>query len=489
MISPSRRRRRSALSPDAAFQIHLRLARRKELHRRLVRASLLAVVVAAALLFAPVSSTWHALFTALAFGLGAALPLRGSKAAALEEIRAYAGFGYDTALDLLAATGSATGSATESGTDNDPYGFAAAVTQRARLTMRGFQARPQAAWWLPATLMALTLVLLPGLLPGVSAFGGGAGPGSGGSGAAPPGFEGPLGSQEEEEDDNAGPQPEAPGRVDDGADGSGVDSAPDSEAVPPLPDDGSGQAPLARYLESLRERPASTGGAVTRGSAQQAQDAPGESDADSERAAGSQTVAAPPRDAATASDEAGRQESAAGEAAPDGSGNGTTRAQDDEDGATGQDGADEQGQEAGASEQADAQQGDDQRLSEDGGSEQGAGTEQGGSERDSGADRASGASGDVPGSDDGSDDAGRSGAESSGEPTTIDLSNGSPELLSGVLGDGPESSAGTVRLPGSDEVQLPSGTSIAPYRSAAEEALTEGDLPLEYQEIIRRYFR
>jgi hypothetical protein len=27
------------------------------------------------------------------------------------------------------------------------------------------------------------------------------------------------------------------------------------------------------------------------------------------------------------------------------------------------------------------------------------------------------------------------------------------------------------------------------YRRAAEQALTEGDVPLEYQEVIRRYFR
>ncbi len=480
MISPSRRRRRSAQPADTEFQTHLRLAQRKNLHRRLIRASLLALAVAAALLFAPVSGTWHAILTALAFAVGAALPLRGSEEAALEEIRAHAGFSYDTALGLLAAT--------ESGAGSDPYGFAAAVTQRARLAMRGFRPTPQAAWWLPATLVALTLVLLPSLLPSLGALGAGGGPGGGGSGAAAPGFEESLESQEEEQDDSAEPQPEAPGRVNDGTDGSGTESIPDDAVVPPPPEDGAGQAPLARYLESLRERPASRGGATTQGAAQEAQDAPGEADVARERAAGSQTATRPPQDATTASDESGRQD-ASGEASPDGPRGGTTRAQDDQDGASSQEGADETGQDAGASEQSGAQQSDDQRLSEEDGAAQGTGAESGGGERDAGTERGSGASSDLPGSGDGEGDAGQGGAEASGEPTTVDLGIGSPELLSGVLGDGPESTAGTVRLPGSDEVQLPSGTSTAPYRSAAEEALTEGDLPLDYQEIIRRYFR
>ncbi|HZJ10632.1 MAG TPA: hypothetical protein VFD39_13115, partial [Trueperaceae bacterium] len=64
-----------------------------------------------------------------------------------------------------------------------------------------------------------------------------------------------------------------------------------------------------------------------------------------------------------------------------------------------------------------------------------------------------------------------------------------PDFLEGVLEDGPENPAGTVRLPGDTDVALPPGRSAADYQSAAEEALTEGDLPLSYQEIIRRYFQ
>ena len=89
------------------------------------------------------------------------------------------------------------------------------------------------------------------------------------------------------------------------------------------------------------------------------------------------------------------------------------------------------------------------------------------------------------------------GADSAGVGGSVDEQDlldpqgagGLQEQLPGVLRDGPESVAGSVRLPGSTEVELPPGTSYAPYQNAAEEALTEGDLPLDYQEIIRRSFQ
>lgn len=481
MISPSRRRRTSRLPADAAFQTHLRLARRRELNRRLVRASLLAVMMAAVLLVTPVSGVWHALLTVLAFTLGAVLPARGAQAEALEEIRAHAGYSYDTALDLLAAEGDAA--------NRDPYGFAAAVMQRARLVMRGFQPKQQAAWWLPATLMALTLLLLPSLLPSSGLLGGGSGPSGTGSPATAPGLEETISEPEGEEEVEAEPQPEAPGRVSDDSDPDGADTPPDGELAPPPPDDGSGQAPLARYLESLRERPAAAGGAETQGSAQPVQETPGESVADGERTTAVQTAAGRPEDATTPSDEAGRQEDAAGETAADGDRSGATRAQEGDDNAASQDGSDGQGQAGATPDQSGPQRGDDQALTEDDGAAPGAGDQRSDAEREAGGEDGAGSSGEQSASGDGSNDAGRGGAEAAGEPTAIELSSGAPELLDGQLLDGPETSAGTVRLPGSDEVQLPSGTAVAPYRSAAEEALTEGDLPLDYQQIIRRYFQ
>ena len=56
---------------------------------------------------------------------------------------------------------------------------------------------------------------------------------------------------------------------------------------------------------------------------------------------------------------------------------------------------------------------------------------------------------------------------------------GGAQELTGVLQDG-RNRWPRVRSAGSDDVELPAGTSMVPYRSA-EEALTETDLPLDYQ--------
>lgn len=64
-----------------------------------------------------------------------------------------------------------------------------------------------------------------------------------------------------------------------------------------------------------------------------------------------------------------------------------------------------------------------------------------------------------------------------------------PEFLEGVLRNGPDNPGGAIRLPGSGDVTLPAGSSVEGYRRAAEQAVTEGNVPLEYQEVIRRYFR
>ena len=66
---------------------------------------------------------------------------------------------------------------------------------------------------------------------------------------------------------------------------------------------------------------------------------------------------------------------------------------------------------------------------------------------------------------------------------------GDPEFLEGLLGLGPETPAGTIRLPGATEVELPPGRSAGEYTRAVERAVTEGSIPVDYQEIIRNYFR
>lgn len=54
--------------------------------------------------------------------------------------------------------------------------------------------------------------------------------------------------------------------------------------------------------------------------------------------------------------------------------------------------------------------------------------------------------------------------------------------------DGP-SQRGEVLQPGTENFVLPSSREPAEYARAAEEAIREGRLPLEYQDIVREYFR
>jgi hypothetical protein len=91
------------------------------------------------------------------------------------------------------------------------------------------------------------------------------------------------------------------------------------------------------------------------------------------------------------------------------------------------------------------------------------------------------------GSGGGTDDS--AGAGSSGEPTPGLSAAGEAEFLEGQLSGAAANPAGSVRLPPFSDVELPQGSSTTEFTRAAERAVTEGQVPLEYQEIIRNYFR
>jgi len=63
------------------------------------------------------------------------------------------------------------------------------------------------------------------------------------------------------------------------------------------------------------------------------------------------------------------------------------------------------------------------------------------------------------------------------------------ERLAGVRGEGPINRGGEALQRGSDDVDIPNVQVPTDYERAAEEAISEGRIPLEYQEILRDYFR
>ena len=483
MIAASRRRRTQA---GDAFRLHEALAARTALSVRLRRGSVLALVASLLALAFGADVTTHLLAVALGLAAGGAVPVRGVREEALAFIRGRAGLSYETALDVMA-----------SGAD-DEFGLRSAVVERARLAVRDVRPEPPPAWWLPALAVALGLVLF-------SLAGPIAGP-RGGSGAGPtqqPGGQTPTTPEavppaERQAEEAPAPPAGAPDRMSDPEAGDGRDGGDDGEGSgsPPVGGGGAAAAPLSRFLESLRERPDSTPPPPGDGAGAPSQ--PGAETPRAQRpAAPAELLDEPQRvqldrqdqDRAQGQGE-GEQDGAEGQGQQEGEGQDQGgdgqeqgRGQEQEQGQQPQGGEEdggegEQGASTGASEQAGADDGETPDVGAEAGGEQDGRTPRGLTPDDG-----------SPSPDPGDAEAAGAGPGAESEAGVAVGRPGALDVLPGVLQPGPENPAGTVRLPGDTEVFLPPGRSVTEYRTAAEEALTEGDLPLAYQEVIRRYFR
>lgn len=469
MIAASRRRRQGR---EDAFRLHLELAGRAAWSVRLRRGAVGALVASLAALLLRAGATEHLAACVVGFAAGVAIPVRGVVAEALGSIRRRAGLSYETALGLLDSEA------------EDEFGLHGSVVERARLAVRDVRPEQAPAWWLPALAVALGLTLFslggPLLGPRGTAGNGGA---SGGPAAGPP--EVPAAAQQDRQDEDVTPPEDAPGRAAEEPDSQQRDeddSAEGQGATPPSGDVG-GDAPLSRFLDSLRERPSSPPDQDQAGApgnpGQQPPRAEGPTSPGDER--GDAQRVDLDRQTSSGDGEAGtdpQQEQAEGqsEGEPDGGDQG--------------DGEDQQGQPGSGESGDDPGQGQPQAGDQpdgEGGAMPDAGGEPGESQGDS---QSAGLTPDDGSAEDALEAVGAgAGGGNETDAGVAQAQGGDPELLPGVLQDGPENPAGTVRLPGDAEVSLPPGRAPVDYQAAAEEALTEGDLPLEYQEIIRQYFQ
>lgn len=462
MIAASRKRR-DLPSLDEALNLHLKLARRDRLETRLQNGAIAALVGSVGgLLFAP-SVTLHAALAVTGFLIGFLLPARGSLGRAFDSIREQAGLAYETALELRASPAA-----------GDPYDFRGRVDERARISVRDVRPPARPAWWVPLVAVAFSLLLIPAFGTPRSA-GDGGGLAADGGAPGPAAIETPATLVEQEE---AQLPDQGVGRVEqpDVADPTGPGDGPDAASVPPS---AAGEAaPLSRFLDSLRERPSDAGGGGQGGEQAQPEEPAGEQ-AGSQRGGGEGD---PQR--VELGDEQGEpgEGRAANLGGEEGEGDGSDQ------GSSGDAGSDAGGEEEGGADQMQAGDSQNPFQQADGEGPDPLGGEQPGDMQsdlgqtgpEGGEDGETGSADMVAGSEAGGEQA--AGAAGLG-------ADASPELLTGVLREGPESSAGAVLLPGQDEVELPPGTTFTSYATAAEEALTEGDLPLEYQDIIRRYFQ
>jgi hypothetical protein len=445
MISPSRKRRTPPVAQDG-LNLHRRLARARDLNRHLTLASLLALVAALLGWALNLDLGLRAAVVAAGASIAWLVPLAGSESWALRWIGDRTGLAYQTSL--------------EAPLEPDRYGMRSALEARALDSLARVDRPTHGAWWLPLLALALGALLLPALplIPGAgSGLGGSSGP------VTPPAV--PAGTAEEPEELS---EPELPdqqrARVDPGEPGAEGGRREDEGD---LADGGAAgeRAALERFLRNVRERP----------------EGEREESEESETSSSNRPVA--PRggeEGETGSNrgsERRREADEPGEAGQQGEEGASTE---------GEQGAGEEGAnpfaEAGAGEQPDGER-------EPGESDEpvAAGGEPGKSQEP--GQEASGSPGEGAGEEEGLGEGAGNQASAERPAQPGDLEPGQPLFLEGDLRSGPLAPGGAVQLPGSDQAEPPGGAASETYQREVERAVSEGRIPLEYQEIIRNYFR
>lgn len=446
MIGPSRLRTRRGRT--APLRSHERFARRASAARRLARGSGLALVVSAAAWLAGLPLPLHAAAVALALAAGLLLPTRRAREGALAWISRQGGLAYETALEHPAPEAA-----------DDPYGLRGALLERAVAAEQRLEPPESPAWWLPLLALALGLLLLPAV-----GLRGGPGP-AGLPPVGPPGAASPPASEERREDagevEEVGtePSPER-ARGPDGAPSDATEGTAEATGDAGPPTD---REALDRFVDNLRRRPPEVETPVT------------------ETRSPGRTAPAPTTPPEEGPERTGDpEEGRTGEGRPGEDGEGDEARPGGED----RPGEEEGAQDGQGEQEGDAQGAEPDPAGGDAATREGAAPEPGtggpdgpGDERPDEEQEGPGGGAGARGTADGL--AGRLDAPPAGEA----------EALRGRLGVGPETPGGAIRLPGEADGPLPRGEAGAAYRRELERAVTEGRIPVEYQEIIRNYFR
>jgi hypothetical protein len=506
MIQRSQRRRQSRAEPkqEDALRLHERLAVRRLWFLRLVSSSTIALLISFVLWLVRVPFTWHLLGIAAFFILGLFVR-RPMKPWAITWIRERSGLSYETALEQAASTDSA------AMPNTDTFGFAETLRQRAsEETSRLAQPKYQ-AWWLPLLAVALGLAFLP-LIPSVpnlpTAFT-----------RQPPTLNTPtLSNQPANAVEPASPtaspsanEPtpsnESPSTPNSVTEASPLDGQAGSNTTATSDNQSANQEALGQFLDNLRQN-------------EQTQESLPDLSSVMPQSSGNRQVsdedqASRPRSEQT-NPFAQAGENQTGQAQQNANQNAQNGEQGENQQSQGEQGQNQQGQnEQGQNEQGQtqsetgqgetgteqsatgtdqAQTSEEQSSGEQSAGEQGQ-TEQGEQGQEGGDGQ--GISADGPGSDKSSDSGQNANGAGSlpGTPTgqaseVTGSSQQNPEFLQGQVSAGPNNTAGTVRLPGEmSQTVFPEGSAPSSFSRAEEEALTEGRIPLEYQEVIRNYFR
>lgn len=472
-IEPSKRRQPHSKQPNSR-PLHEVLAKRHYWHWCLLICSVGALLGALVGFIIGLPLMWHALLSASLGIAGFALPLRQSLAWALRWIDQSTGLSYRTALE-------------HTGMD-DPYGFAQATKARAEALTTRLETPRMQPWWVPLMVLAVGLLLIPQLTSN-----GLGGPSS------------PTSSPVQESRSDSAPADEQLGQDPDEPD-------PQEDAAAPAGDD---EEALAGEEEADEVLDQETDGArdydLVEGQEEASSDAA--AGADSERDALDRFLedrdddpqerqlerAEMRQEQSTSSSQQRAQE--ADDDAEDGE-EGTALAEeangDDQDGsddAASPEVAEGEGDEGDGDAEASAQagqDGEDEDVASADGAENG---DEGDPEADGARSMSDQADGMQP--DEGLDDSAFPGAGAEGtegedraeEP--LDEGMSPFTFLQGQRDEeGPASFLGETFMPGTDEeLAFPEGQAPAGFDRAIEEAISEGRIPVEYQDIVRQYFR
>lgn len=435
------------MSLSGDFNLHNRLLRQRNRHIRLTRGSVLLLAVAAAGWFAGLGFALHLGLSVLAGLVGVGWPVHGSYRWAFGYITHKGGLAYETALVMERQP-------------RDEHGFRNSVRARARASIAGMDQPRFNEWWLAALILALAIILLPALQLS---------PPWAVDPPVPPPAD-PLVSSPDTPDDDAEEETPAADEAQPEPDAQEL-AAPEVEQAAgdnqQPPDAASAETPgteregevLDRFLDNLRERPREP---------EPAPEIPGT------------PVPADADEAEQNEDEEEDSDSTApfDEQDPD-------AAESHPDNQTGADSA------------SDGQEGEQQEELDDAGPEQpgeqnepaGDSEQPGDAPVPTGEQDPDGAQGLTEGEEDGDSAGGGPGTEGfAGEQERLPA-QGEEEFLEGQLLGSEVNIGGDVRLPGFSDVELPPGTTPNQLGEAVERSLTGGNVPLEYQDIIRNYFR
>lgn len=522
MIRASKRQR-DKLTADGQLEQHLHLAKQFFWQRQLLHCSLTAFAASVLAYLFAVPLLWHAVVIVVGFVAGFFWMNRDGLTRALRYIEDSIGLSYSTALehaaslpddarDVSQADALPTdqpptdqSSIGQSSTDQ-PQGIQASlyqsVLQRAHYRIRRLEAPKLQPWWLPLLALALSLLILPDInVPGTNR--------RNADMRDPSAAARPLASSSEEGANQQAPRQEAnpqptgdrlPADTSSATTEDGDDATSARDDAPPASESDT----LSRFVDNLGEGSNSPTNSDSNATTPENEGNQPQTGGRAAPRAGDQEFRQVPPDDRSRDAQSGET--------PPASGDGQQRSQGSQDGqqqgesGEGETGEGEQRVNSGESPD-DSPQGESQAESGDPQAGDNENPQAGAQNQpqsspnappdESGEGQTSSAqAGDQQGEGESPEEAlgdpsnGAGSQGGFGQEEGEELSNMSdPEQLEGQLEQGTINTGGQVRLPGDDDVTLPGGSAPAEYQQGVERALSEGRIPVEYQEILRSYFR